>query len=182
MPVWESNNHENPVLFPPSFTGVCLLNLPGVGDIWNPAHPLIVLDSGVHMDLPGFAEQGLLERLDSASEPRLVSWCLREIVRRALSGTRSIGNVVYLGLSGSWETYRQKRASHLTKLWRIVAAAAGCPLDNLVLYAASENKHVKFSPSEWKVVNIQLGALPILPEVTDPQWLVEEVDQETVGG
>lgn len=171
--VWDGADDSEFLRVPSSWTDLCWVKLPCCVDgAFLPANTLVALGAQEKDGVGSETKDAFFDRLDRCTTGYGACSALVEIARR-------FGGQHFRAL---WRNYEQSHPKHIAKLWALAAAAAGTPVSEMVLYTASRSLQVRFAPTGWKVARLQEGDAPLLPEVTDPHWLLELVEDDKVGG
>lgn len=81
----------------------------------------------------------------------------------------------------SWLSYSQENESELDYLWEALAFEINCPLDQLRFIASNGTKEVLIDPKGCELRDFQKGEESLLPQITDPAFLIHEPEDANGG-
>lgn len=77
-----------------------------------------------------------------------------------------------------WTKYQHEQRERISGLWEMIGQELGVDPTTLEFIVSSGHTDVLMSPTGSRLSYVSLGQLSLLPPVTDPDFLIYEVDQE----
>lgn len=78
--------------------------------------------------------------------------------------------------SSAWQHFQANHHELVSRLWHAVAEASGRPLADLVILVTREHHAVRLTPEGMLFWDLDLSDPPLLPEVTDPEFVLVETE------
>ncbi len=156
--------------FPPEWHDLALAYDGGAFVAWQAEHPLNrLLNSGQLANITDEYTGDILPNWEAFHATHSPGEIARNLLGLAVHSLR-------VDQSSAWKHFQANHPELVHRLWQTVSEASGHPLTDLVVLVTREHRTVRLTPEGMLFWDWDLSEPPLLPEVTDPEFLLVETE------